>query len=101
MARRTFFWIVVALWLAVAITTAVSSVHVLIESGGAWTFYTPYPPAAPTLTQRVADLANYAQLLLFPLAAASLAVYLVLLDRDVRRASAARGFDVAAAPARH
>ena len=99
MARRTFLWIAVVSWLALAVVSAVSSVHVLSESDGAWSFYTPTPPAAPTLAQRLAELANYAQLLLFPTAAASLALYLLLLDRDLRRASAGRGFEVGSAPA--
>lgn len=100
MARRTFLWITAASWLAFGLASAASALPTLTGgSYGTWTFYTPYTPAAPTPWERLVAITDTALMLLLPLAATSLAAYLVLLDRDVRRTSASRGFDVRPPPA--
>ncbi len=54
----------------------------IVLPGGGWTFYTPYSPG-----RQIAEILVYADRLLFPVATLSLAMYLLLLDRDVRLGS--------------
>ena len=95
--RRLFMWLAVASLAGLALASAATSAAALSASAsgaGGWTFYTPYGGPPPTVAMRVLDAGSSAQTLLLPLAALSSAAYILLLDRDVRRASAARGFDV-------
>ena len=99
MTRRLFLWLAVTAWIGFGLTGAVTAAASLSGWGiGGWTFYTPYtpyPPPAPA--ERIVNACTSAQVVLLPVAAVSLAVYLVLLDRDVRRGSP-RGFEVDPAP---
>lgn len=96
MYRLIFLWLTIASLLGLGASGGVTAAASLTGWGASgWTFYTPYA-ATPTLGQRVVDGCRWVQLALFPVAAVSSAVYLVLLDRHVRRAHP-RGFDLAAA----
>lgn len=98
MTRRTFLWVAVVSWVSVGAASALTSLFSHLGWGGGWTFYTPYS-TAPTLGERLVNVALYVNMTLFPLAAVSTAVYLVMLDRAVRRGTVSRGFEVPAAAA--
>jgi hypothetical protein len=84
-------WIAVASLSALAVASAVSAVAEVsnLRGGGL--------QPSPTLVMRLIEASDYAQMLLVPVAALSLAAYVLLLDRQVSGGLRSRGFDVEAA----
>ena len=96
MNRRVCMWIAVTSLVGLGLISAATSLAYFSVSDGGWTFSLANSEPPPTLAMRLLEASPYVEVVLRPLAALSSAGYILLLDRDVRRGSTSRGFEVQA-----
>ena len=89
MTRRVYMWIAVASLIGVALVSGASS----LASVSIIDYVTPSPPSQ-RMAMQVIEVCSFIEMVLFPIAALSIAAYIFLLERDVRQRLASRGFEV-------
>src|SRR4029079_13737493 len=90
MARQISLYLAIGSLLGLGVTSALLFVLTLGQGGGSWTSY----PPKPDLVMRLIQATSFAERMLFPIAAFSLAVYILLLERSMRGGWNVRGFEI-------
>jgi hypothetical protein len=92
MLRCVFMWIAVMSLAGLGVSNVVSSLAMSGITNGGWTFYTPYTPSPLAMNINIA--CGQADRVFFPTATISLAMYILLLERELRQTWGVRGFEV-------
>ena len=94
MARRVVMWVTVTSLAGLGVCYVAALVIAYVDPLAAWTTYSTDSASPQFGYGHVLQTINYVQMFLSPTTLLSSAVYIVLLDREVRRGAPHRGFEV-------